>query len=235
MDRTESLPIGASCGSAVRRPRQNRVTPFGTIEATHHKGALMGNRGDLHALNGTLGQQWRSRRWLSCVLEGNGWKAPMDTPGHYYPLFFHDEAVALAAGHRPCGECRPDALAAFIAAWKLGHGVAAGEWLPLRDIDQASHRSRVREHGSNGLCRLANLPEGTFVSVPLLGPRPLLIFSGRLWPWKHGGYDRPLRWPGEDVSCIILTPPCMLAVLRGGYGLVLDPLLQRVAMARPRR
>lgn len=136
MDRAEGLPPDAPCGSAVKRPRQNRVTPFGTIEATSYKGALMGNRGDLHAPDGTLGRQWRSRRWLSCALDGNGWKAPMDTPGHYYPLFFHDEAVALAAGHRPCGACRPDALATFIAAWKAGHGFDAHDWVPLREIDR---------------------------------------------------------------------------------------------------
>jgi hypothetical protein len=93
----------------------------------------MGNRGDLHAPDGSLGRQWRSRRWISCLLDnGDGWKAPMDEPGHYYPLFFHDETVALAAGHRPCGECRPDALTAFMAAWKAGHGIAAHEWVSLR-------------------------------------------------------------------------------------------------------
>lgn len=98
MDETDGLPFGATGCTKLKRPRQNRVTPFGTIEATHHKGTLMGNRGDLHAPDGTLGRPWRSSRWISCLLDtGDGWKAPMDKPGRNYPLFFLDEAVALAA------------------------------------------------------------------------------------------------------------------------------------------
>ena len=69
----------------------------------------------------------------------------MDTPGRNYPLFFHDEAVALATGHRPCGECRPDALAKFIEAWKIGHGLKATDWVPLREIDRQLHCARLAE------------------------------------------------------------------------------------------
>ena len=34
-------------------------------------------------------------------------------PGRWTPLFFLDDAVALAAGHRPCGECRYTAYRAY--------------------------------------------------------------------------------------------------------------------------
>ena len=32
----------------IRRPRQNRVTPQGELQATHHHCELLGKRGDLH-------------------------------------------------------------------------------------------------------------------------------------------------------------------------------------------
>lgn len=38
----------------------------------------------------------------------------------YTELFFLDEATALAAGHRPCNNCRSERLDAFKADWALG-------------------------------------------------------------------------------------------------------------------
>jgi hypothetical protein len=48
-----------SAQAVVQSPRRNRITPFGEIEATKHRGALMGNRGVLHANDGTLGRVWK--------------------------------------------------------------------------------------------------------------------------------------------------------------------------------
>lgn len=42
--------------------------------------------------------------------------AGVDAAGAYTDLFFLDEAVALAAGDRPCGECRRADFNAFRAA-----------------------------------------------------------------------------------------------------------------------
>lgn len=230
MDRTEGLPLDAPCGSAVKRPRQNRCTPWGTIEATHHKGTLMGNRGDLHAPDGSLGRQWRSRRWISCLLDtGDGWKAPMDEPGHYYPLFFHDEAVALAAGHRPCGECRPDALAAFIAAWKAAHGFNAHDWVSLSEIDRRCHQARVIESKCRRSVRPVELPEGVFVAAREIDRRPLLKFAGSFWPWQHGSYGEPIVQGVMPSKCVLLTPSPMVAALNAGYVAMVSSDLQRVA------
>ncbi len=41
-------------------------------------------------------------------LAGRQWQ-----PHHYTVLFFHDEAVSLAAGHRPCALCRREAYDAY--------------------------------------------------------------------------------------------------------------------------
>lgn len=218
MDGTEGLPLDAPGCNGVKRPRQNRVTPFGTIEATHHRGSLMGNRGDLHAPDGSLGKQWRSRRWISCLLDTcDGWKAPMDTPGHYYPLFFHDEAVALAAGHRPCGECRPDALAAFVAAWKKGHGYKPSDWVPLREIDRQLHHARLAEMRHRRRVDVASLPDGVFVWRPSQDSRPMLKTQAQLLPWSHTGYSESLRVTADAACTYLLTSSPITAALAAGY------------------
>ena len=38
-------------------------------------------------------------------------------PGRLTELYFLDEATGLAAGHRPCGECRYRDYQAFKRAW----------------------------------------------------------------------------------------------------------------------
>src|SRR5919204_6549006 len=98
-------------------PRQNRVTPFGEIVATPERGTLMGNRGVLHDGEGRIRRPWQLRRWLVCVLDLKGRKRRVMTPGRYTELFFLDEATALAAGHRPCAECRRARFLAFCSAW----------------------------------------------------------------------------------------------------------------------
>jgi hypothetical protein len=40
------------------------------------------------------------------VLEFKGRRRQQWAPGRLTELFFLDEATGLAAGHRPCGECR---------------------------------------------------------------------------------------------------------------------------------
>lgn len=219
MDGTESFPVDASRCQPVKRPRMNRATPFGTIEATHLRGTLMGNRGDLHAPDGTLGRLWRSGRWLTCELDGGGWKAPMDIPGHNYQLFFHDEAVALAAGHRPCGQCRPERLAAFIDAWKIGHGLKSSGWVPLREIDRQLHRARLAEMRQRRHVDVADLPDGVFVWCPAFDNRPLLVERQQLRPWSHEDYGLPRD--GQDIRgpTYQLTPTPIIATLRGGYRL----------------
>ena len=99
-------------------PLQNRVTPFSTIEAVPHRGLFMGNRGRLHDDHRRLVTTgWRSRAWLICLLEFRGRHRTVMAPRRYTELFFLDEAVALAAGHRPCAECRRPAFRAFMTAW----------------------------------------------------------------------------------------------------------------------
>jgi hypothetical protein len=185
----------------------------------------MGNRGDLHAQDGSLGKQWRSRRWISCLLDtGDGWKSPMDKPGHNYPLFFHDEAVALAAGHRPCGECRPDALSAFIGAWKIGHGMKAHDWMPLREIDRQLHHARLAEMHNRRRIDVTSLPDGVFVWCPTFDMRPLLAVGRELLPWSHGEYATGIAQDCVNGATYLLTPSPLVAAIASGYAVTTLPL-----------
>jgi hypothetical protein len=92
--------------AGLDRPLRNRVTPAGELIATEHRGTMYGNRGVLHNENLALVRRYQVRRWLACVLEFRGRRRPIMRPHRYTELFFLDEAVALAAGHRPCAECR---------------------------------------------------------------------------------------------------------------------------------
>lgn len=86
----------------------------------------MGNRGVLHDDQGHVKRPWQVKRWIVCVLEFRGRKRTVMTPGNYTELFFLDEATALAAGHRPCAECRHARFIDYCNAWKLVNPGTAG-------------------------------------------------------------------------------------------------------------
>src|SRR6185312_7493852 len=93
--------------SASRMSLQNRVDPYGELLATPARGTMFGNRGGkFHRDDKRLAsRRWVSRQWICCVLKFKG--RQRNVWGRYYTeLFFLDEVTALAAGHRPCFECR---------------------------------------------------------------------------------------------------------------------------------
>ena len=87
-------------------PLQNRVTPLGELVPGPGRGLVFGNRGRLHDAAGRIRRPYDGKRWIACRLSFRGRKRPLMEPGRYTALFFLDEATALAAGHRPCAECR---------------------------------------------------------------------------------------------------------------------------------
>jgi len=196
-------------------PLQNRVLPTGEIVAQSWRGALMGNRGCLHDAAGNLGTaRWRHANWVCCLTEFRGrQRAPMPPPGSptvYTALFFWDEACALAAGHRPCAECRNADWKRYKAAW-----TAAG--LPGRsatEIDRVLHHARVGRdrHQVRHQAQADRLPDGVFL---LAGGAPHLNWRGRLWRWSPEGYaDAAPVAPGEAA---VLTPAPSVAAIRAGY------------------
>lgn len=210
-------PAGACLTEATAEmtapsPRANRVTPFGTFEAVPQKGRFMGNRGIL-----APGRPWRNRAWLCCRLSFRGRRVAFDDPHHYTPLFFADEAVALAAGHRPCAECRRADYMAFAQAFRRAFAMAEETRLPAATIDRALHFARIRA----GIevthpARLGTLPDGAFVTRSDAPRRPCLVVDGMLRPWFHAGYGPPEPAP-PDLRVTVLTPAPTIAVLKAGY------------------
>jgi hypothetical protein len=192
-------------------PRRNRVTPFGDIIATQARGLLFGNRGVLHDQDGRLVRDWQVRRWIACRLEFKGRRRKLLQPRRFTELFFLDEPTALAAGHRPCAECRREDFVRFRDLWVDVNGGSAR----VDDIDRRLHAERLTPDRTKRLheARLADLPDGAMVSDD---GKAWLVAGGELLAWSPFGYGerRSLRGPLEVRT---LTPPSILRVLRAGY------------------
>lgn len=189
-------------------PLRNRVDPFGGIHAVPERGLFMGNRGGrIHdpETRTLTGRSHASRRWICCLLSFKGRRRPV-MGRSYTELFFMDEVVALAAGHRPCFECRREDAKAFAAAW----GAAEGTSLP--DADAMDVRLHAERRGARPLLPAGGLPDGTVYddggrAFALRGDMRLLFrFAG----WRAAG-SRP-----RGVVAV-LTPRSTLAAFAGGY------------------
>ena len=128
-------------------PRRNRVDPFGRLIATDARGTLFGNRGRLHDDRQQIVRNHSSeRRWISCLTEFKGRRRELMLPGRYTEIFFLDEATALAAGHRPCAECRRERFNEFRAAWAVGQGVNPAS-VRVGPLDRVLHSERLSDDG----------------------------------------------------------------------------------------
>jgi hypothetical protein len=206
-------------------PRQNRVTPFGDLVATPQRGTFMGNRGVLHDTEGRIRRGWQLKRWIVCVLEFRGRKRQVMTPGRYTELFFLDEATALAAGHRPCAECRHVRFLDFCNAWKMAHPAEGESARPTADeIDDRLHSERLALDRSKHsfVAALDELPDGVFVTVAAWGEQAYLVRGDRLLAWSPGGYGERWRRP-KDEEVKVLTPPSTVKAIRAGYAPVSHP------------
>ena len=69
-----------------------------------------------------LNRRWSNKAWITCALDDRGrWRDVM-AQRSWTELFFLDEAVAFAAGHRPCFACRRIAAETFRIAWARAQG-----------------------------------------------------------------------------------------------------------------
>ena len=192
-------------------PLRNRVTPLGELVADPARGLVYGNRGCLHDAAGRIRRRYQVTRWIACRLEfRNRRRSPLMQPGRYTELFFLDEATALAAGHRPCAECRRGDYVRFSAFWDDLHvesGAAA--------IDARLHAERVdpvtRGHRLHRAV-LDDLPDGAFV---LRDGRPLLVLGDALLPWSPAGYGP--REPRTSGAALLITPPSLVEILRTAW------------------
>jgi hypothetical protein len=199
-------------------PLQNRVTPTGAIEAVPERGGMMGNRGGrMHDQAQRLGRRrWASRQWICCVLAFRDRQRRVMGPASYTELFFLDEATALAAGHRPCFECRRQDALAFAQAWRQARGetgrAGAGE------MDRVLHAERWASGGPAAASAAAPLapeeaPDGTFVCRAGV---PHLVVRTRLLAWSHRGYAPPCDWP-DGQRLWPITPTSIRRILALGY------------------
>jgi hypothetical protein len=198
--------------AGLERPLRNRVTPAGELIATEHRGTMYGNRGVLHNDDLALVRRYQVRRWLVCVLEFRGRRRPIMRPRRYTELFFLDEAVALAAGHRPCAECRQAAYQSFRAAWTAARALPAKP--AADDIDRVLHEERCLIDGARVTytAPLSELPDGTFI---VHDDEPWLVNDGGLRRWTPAGYtDRIDQFDGPAA---VLTPRSTVAAIRAGY------------------
>jgi hypothetical protein len=204
-------------------PMRNRVTPTGDIVAIALRGAWTGNRGILHRSTDVV-RFHASDLWITCALQHKDWRLPQWAVGHFTVLFFHDEAVALAAGHRPCALCRRAAYNAYREAWAAGLGVT----VPLaREIDRQLHSERIYRGSHRRRFHRSPwpvVPTGAFV---LMTDGPALVLDQVVVPWTVHGYGDAGSRP-ETGSVEMITPPSSVAAIRAGY----RPHIDSTALAR---
>ena len=194
-------------------PLQNRVDPFGELIATPARGTMFGNRGGkFHRDDRTLGKRRHvTRAWICCRLEFKGRHRDVWGRG-YTELFFLDEVTALAAGHRPCFECRRRDAHAFAGAWartaKHRKGPRAAEMDEVLQAQRLDGR-RKRTHRM----RIDDLPDGAFLARD---GAAWVVRGNSLLRWSPLGYAARGRRP-RKIIVDVLTPPAIVRVLTAGY------------------
>lgn len=205
-------------------PRTNRVMPSGEIVAVPERGTMMGNRGVLHDGEGRIRRPWQVKRWLICVLEFRGRHRDVMAPNRFTELFFLDEATGLAAGHRPCFECRRGAFLAFRDAWAVGNRYVGSGPVTVAVMDDRLHAERVGRDRSKRTftADIDELPDGAFIEFGGEDKDAGLIWRGGLLAWAPGGYTgRRPRPRGQAVW--VLTPRSTVAAIRAGYAPQVHP------------
>ena len=186
-------------------PQRNRVTPYGEIVVSPLRGRWMGNRGCLHRGHEIV-RPWNGKRWIICALEFKGWVAPKWAPGRWTALFFYDEAVALAAGHRPCALCRR----ADYLRYRAALGMSGADAIDARLHAERLDGRRKRLHAT----AWRDVPPGAFV---VLHGVPHVVLPDRVRPWTpDSGYGAERSRPARGDAAL-LTPPGSVEAMRAGY------------------
>jgi hypothetical protein len=194
----------------VTRPLQSRVDPFGNLFADTSRGLMMGNRGGrIHdAAKALTRRRFASRQWICCALDFRGRHRNV-WGDSYTELFFLDEPTALAAGHRPCFECRRHDAIDFARRFGADGRARAS------DMDSVLHAERLDGRNKRlHRCDFVALPDGAFVTV---AGEAHAVKGNQLLRWTSRGYDGALVRP-RTGDAEVLTPPAILRVLQNGYG-----------------
>lgn len=203
-------------------PLQSRVSPFADLFAGNSRGTLMGNRGGrLHDAQRKLGtRRWASKQWICCKLKFNDRHRNV-WGDSYTELFFLDEVTALAAGHRPCFECRRRNAERFAL---LFVGAAPNSFrgderrgvlrATAAEMDDLLHAERLAGRAKRlHRCAIDTLPDGAMIARD---GAAFALKGESLLRWTPQGYaERQRRPAGAEVD--LLTPPSIVAVLGRGY------------------
>ncbi|WP_350333289.1 hypothetical protein [Coralliovum pocilloporae] len=196
-------------------PLQNRVKPDGEIVRHQARGTLMGNRGGrLHdpATRELAKRRWSSRAWICCEMDFRGRQRQVMGES-YTELFFLDEVTALAAGHRPCFECRRQDSLRFARLFGQ-HVLEKDGRASAGEMDRILHDERLDGRAKRRHQAIATtLPDGTLIEQ---AGQVYAVACNTLLPWYMDGYGdaEPFRQCG---SVTVLTPPSVMGVLAKGY------------------
>ena len=210
-------------------PRQNRVDPWGDLHAVSARGLFTGNRGCLVDDDRRLARHHRGSLWITCLTDYRGWHHELDQPRVWTPLFFLDDAVALAAGHRPCGLCRRADYLAYRQA--VTDGLGLSEALRAPDLNRRLQAERLHQFDRRGRGRgpwLERAPDRKLWSTPVErvppgavivagGGRAHLVTTSSLRPFAFDGWGRAAAKPARGSVVDVLTPPTSTAALLAGY------------------
>jgi hypothetical protein len=195
---------------------QNRVDPLGQIIATSARGLWMGNRGVIHNEHKQITKAFKHQAWIICQLQFKERKRTVMTPNRWTELFFLDEATAMAAGHRPCFECRKEDANRFKSYWIQGNPMHNFSLkTSILDIDAIIHEERI-DADKNKVThqrKFSDIPDGTFI---LMNNVPYLLLGGRCYRWTPVGYEDSISLP-KTSTLTILTPNSIVNAFRAGY------------------
>ena len=205
-------------------PLQNRVTPFGDIVAISQRGLFTGNRGIIHnpTTRTLLRKRWATQAWLICSCDFKGRRRSVMALRSWTELFFLDEAVALAAGHRPCFLCRREAAERFRACWVAGRNEPRSLAARMDSVLHAERWERGHQRMHPNPYLLTDLPDGAVVAAD---GEAYTLCGGLTYRWTVEGYARSVAL--HDASWL-LTPPSTVLALFAGYKPVLHPSINPI-------
>jgi methylphosphotriester-DNA--protein-cysteine methyltransferase len=218
-------------------PRRNRVDPWGDLHAVPDRGLFTGNRGCVVDDHERVVRHHASALWIICRTEYRGWRVALARPRRWTPLFFLDDAVGLAAGHRPCATCRRDDYTAYRDAV----GRALGRSTPVLASELNDRLRAERLPRGRGLDRAGDrvvwtaaydgLPDGTVVIDEAGEAR--LVLADRLLRFRFGGWTAPVARPTGARTATVLTPPTSVAALAHGFRPCLHDSARAAMMGGP--
>ena len=197
-------------------PLQNRVDPFSRIHSVPTRCQFMGNRGRLHDADSKtlIKQTWATNTWIICLCDFKDRHRNVMGRNSYTELFFLDEVTALAAGHRPCFECRRQAAKNFSRAVQI----SLERQKPLK-VDELSDlilrdiKPYIRSFNPSArdIINPRDLPDGAMYAI---GDTAFLKQDQSALSWSFEGYG--VREPLPS-SASMLTPRITCKALFAGY------------------